>query len=60
LIETIRQSLDILIKTLEGKLVMTAEMERMVKSIAINAIPDNWRAKSYPSKKPLISYIKDF
>ena len=60
LIETIKRSLETLIKTLEGKVVMTSDMERMIKSIMINSIPDNWRAKSYPSKKPLMSYVKDF
>jgi len=60
LIETIKQSLEVLIKTLEGKLAMTADIERMTKSISTNSIPENWRARSYPSKKPLMSYIKDF
>ena len=60
LIETIKTSLETLIKTLEGKLVMSPEIEKMIISISSNAIPDNWRARSYPSKKPLMSYIKDF
>jgi dynein heavy chain len=38
---------------------MNSEMERMIKSLQINAVPDNWKARSYPSKKPLMSYIKD-
>ena len=60
LIEIIKSSLETLIKTLEGKLVMNLEIERMLKSIINNAVPDNWKARSYPSRKPLISYIKDF
>mmetsp|Transcript_7769 Transcript_7769/g.7237 ORF Transcript_7769/g.7237 Transcript_7769/m.7237 type:complete len:135 (+) Transcript_7769:910-1314(+) len=60
LIETIKSTLGVLIKTLEGKLVMTADMEKMIKSIATNGIPEKWQARSYPSKKPLMSYIKDF
>lgn len=60
LIEIIKSSLEILIKTLDGKLVMTPEIERMLKSIINNAVPDNWKARSYPSRKPLMSYIKDF
>jgi len=39
---------------------MNLEIERMLKNIINNAVPDNWRARSYPSKKPLLSYIKDF
>lgn len=39
---------------------MTSEIERMLKSMNNNAVPDNWKARSYPSKKPLLSYIKDF
>jgi dynein heavy chain len=32
----------------------------MLGSITNNGVPDNWRGKSYPSKKPLLSYVKDF
>jgi len=39
--------------------VMTSDIEKMLSSIINNAIPDIWRAKSYPSRKPLISYVKD-
>lgn len=60
LIEVIKSSLTTLIKTLEGKLVMTPEMEKMNFSLTSNSIPDLWRARSYPSKKNLTSYIKDF
>ena len=48
-----------MIKTLEGKLVMNADIERMVTAFNNNAIPEMWKARSYPSKKPLTSYIKD-
>jgi dynein heavy chain len=60
LIEAVKSSLDTLIKTLEGKLVMAPEMEGMLSSIVNNNVPDLWKARSYPSKKPLMSYIKDF
>jgi dynein heavy chain len=46
-------------KTLEGKILMTAELERMLNSISNNSVPDMWKTRSYPSKKPLMSYIKD-
>jgi dynein heavy chain len=38
---------------------MTAEMEKMLTSISNNSLPDVWKTRSYPSKKPLMSYIKD-
>lgn len=38
---------------------MNADIERMLISITNNAVPDNWRSRSYPSKKPLLSYVKD-
>lgn len=59
LIEVIKNSLHTLIKTLEGKVLMTADFERLQTSIANNNVPDMWKARSYPSKKPLMSYIKD-
>ena len=60
LIESIKSSLHALIKTLEGKLVMTSEMEKMLQSMTMNSVPDIWKQRSYPSKKPLVSYVKDF
>jgi dynein heavy chain len=60
LIEVIKSSLQTLIKTLEGKLVMTSEMEKMLASMTMNTVPDLWKSRSYPSRKPLLSYIKDF
>ena len=59
LIEVIKGSLNTMIKTLEGKLVMNGEIERLVSSILNNSIPEQWRARSYPSRKPLLSYVKD-
>lgn len=60
LIEVVKNSLETMIKTLEGKLVMNQDIERMLKSMSNNNVPDVWKARSYPSKKPLLSYIKDF
>lgn len=59
LIEVIKNSLHTLIKTLEGKILMTVELERLQTSISNNNVPDMWKARSYTSKKPLMSYIKD-
>jgi len=59
LIEVINTSLKTMIKTLEGKLVMNSEIESMLFSISNNSVPDKWRARSYPTKKPLLSYVSD-
>lgn len=59
LIEVIKSSLHTLIKALEGKILITVDLEKLLTSITNNMVPDMWKASSYPSKKPLMSYIKD-
>lgn len=59
LIETIRQSCNIMVKTLEGKLVSNAETDELLTSIKNNNIPEKWLKKSYPSKKTLLGYVDD-
>lgn len=59
LIEVIKDTLNTLQKTLQGKLVTSTETEELQQSIINNSIPEQWRKKSYPSRKPLISYIAD-
>jgi dynein heavy chain len=43
LIDVIKSTLVTLIKTLEGKIVMTQEIERMFANINNNALPDLWK-----------------
>lgn len=42
-----------------GIIVMTPELEEVIMAIKLNRIPAKWLKKSYPSLKPLASYIQD-
>jgi len=59
LIDTVKTSLEILLKTLQGKLVMTPEIEHLMHSVLNNSVPTLWKQRSYPSRKPLLSWVKD-
>eukprot|EP01018_Ginkgo_biloba_P008067 Gb_38032 [translate_table: standard] len=59
LLSVIRSSIRELLKATKGFIVMSAELEQLGKSILDGKIPSMWAAKSYPSKKPLASYVSD-
>ncbi|XP_041836448.1 dynein heavy chain 1, axonemal isoform X2 [Melanotaenia boesemani] len=59
LLVVISQSLGDVVQALKGSLVMSSELELMANSLLHNMVPDVWKAKAYPSLKPLASWVSD-
>uniref|UniRef100_A0A4W6F8M2 Dynein axonemal heavy chain 1 n=1 Tax=Lates calcarifer TaxID=8187 RepID=A0A4W6F8M2_LATCA len=59
LLAVISQSLSDIVKALRGLVVMSSELELMANSLFNNVVPDMWKAKAYPSLKPLASWVSD-
>nr|XP_021153643.1 dynein heavy chain 12, axonemal isoform X1 [Columba livia]XP_021153644.1 dynein heavy chain 12, axonemal isoform X1 [Columba livia]XP_021153645.1 dynein heavy chain 12, axonemal isoform X1 [Columba livia]XP_021153646.1 dynein heavy chain 12, axonemal isoform X1 [Columba livia]XP_021153647.1 dynein heavy chain 12, axonemal isoform X1 [Columba livia]XP_021153648.1 dynein heavy chain 12, axonemal isoform X1 [Columba livia] len=59
LIRTIRITLINLKKAIRGLVVMDAQLEAVCGSLLVGKVPEKWAKRSYPSLKPLGSYILD-
>jgi dynein heavy chain len=59
LLSVVRSSLVDIQKAVKGLVVMSAELETLGSALFFNRIPAMWKAKSYPSLKPLAGYVAD-
>lgn len=60
LLTEIRSTCDDLKNIVNGVIISTPELDDVVKSLLNCKIPERWKRKSYPSLKPVGSYIQDF
>jgi len=59
LLTLVRSSLINIGKAIKGEVVMSSDLEQVGNSLSDNRTPGIWMARSYPSLKPLASYVVD-
>jgi dynein heavy chain len=59
LLEAMELTIPDVLKALNGLVVMSAELESIANSAALNHVPHIWASKAYPSMKPLAAWVED-
>ncbi|XP_023310238.1 dynein heavy chain 3, axonemal [Anoplophora glabripennis] len=59
LVAVVKRTLRDMIKAVKGLVVMSSELEETCSALVVGKVPSAWASKSYPSLKPLGSYVAD-
>ena len=59
LTKVVKQSLADINDAMIGRVIITAELEKVVSRLLNNQVPDGWARYSYPSRKPLMSWVRN-